>query len=69
LPARLRLTDPQRATLATIGKRLGRQALHVCFESAAHSGQMKARHQLLKRQRIAALVKGNVRTFNRRYEL
>jgi putative transposase len=27
LPARLRLTDPQRATLATIGKRLGRQAL------------------------------------------
>src|SRR5436305_10898003 len=27
LPARLRLTDPQRATLATIGKRLGHQAL------------------------------------------
>src|SRR3954451_2274271 len=27
LPDRLRLTDPQRATLATIGKRLGRQAL------------------------------------------
>jgi hypothetical protein len=27
LPARLRLTNPQRATLATIGKRLGRQAL------------------------------------------
>src|SRR4051794_38899217 len=27
LPARLRLTDPQRATLAAIGKRLGRQAL------------------------------------------
>src|SRR3954465_864894 len=27
LPTRLRLTDPQRATLATIGKRLGRQAL------------------------------------------
>src|SRR5436305_5482635 len=26
LPARLRLTDPQRATLGTIGKRLGRQA-------------------------------------------
>src|SRR4051794_14164343 len=27
LPARIRLTDPQRATLAEIGKRLGRQAL------------------------------------------
>src|SRR5438309_10666029 len=27
LLARVRLTDPQRATLATIGKRLGRQAL------------------------------------------
>jgi len=27
LPARVRLTDPQRATLAAIGKRLGRQAL------------------------------------------
>jgi putative transposase len=26
LPARLRLTDPQRATLAAMGKRLGRQA-------------------------------------------
>ena len=32
LPARLRLTDPQRATLATIGKRLARQALqHVAL--------------------------------------
>ncbi len=30
LPARVRLTDPQQATLAAIGKRLGRQALaHV----------------------------------------
>src|SRR3954468_8660726 len=30
LPAQVRLTDPQRATLAAIGKRLGRQALaHV----------------------------------------
>src|SRR5947209_10963462 len=30
LPARVRLTDPQRATLAAMGKRLGRQALaHV----------------------------------------
>src|SRR3954447_13923494 len=30
LPAGVRLTDPQRATLAAIGKRLGRQALaHV----------------------------------------
>src|SRR3954447_8986899 len=27
LPARVRLTDPQRTTLAAIGKRLGRQAL------------------------------------------
>src|SRR3954468_447419 len=27
LPARIRLTDPQRATLATIAKRLGRQVL------------------------------------------
>jgi putative transposase len=27
LPARLRLTNPQRSTLAEIGKRLGRQAL------------------------------------------
>src|SRR5438874_9198799 len=27
LPTRLRLTDPQRSTLAEIGKRLGRQAL------------------------------------------
>src|SRR5436305_11777821 len=27
LPPRVRLTDPQRATLAAIGKRLGRQAL------------------------------------------
>ena len=27
LPARLRLTDPQRSTLAEIGKRLGRKAL------------------------------------------
>src|SRR3954469_24827748 len=27
LPTRLRLTDPQRATLATIGKRLGRQGM------------------------------------------
>src|SRR3954470_5139259 len=27
LPARLRLTDPQRATLAAIARRLGRQAL------------------------------------------
>src|SRR3954462_8925723 len=32
LPARVRLTDPQRATLAAIGKRLGRQALeHVAM--------------------------------------
>ena len=30
LPARVRLTDPQRATLAAMGKQLGRQALaHV----------------------------------------
>src|SRR3954447_19072111 len=30
LPARVRSTDPQRATLAAIGKRIGRQALaHV----------------------------------------
>ena len=28
VPHRLRLTDPQRATLAEIGKRLGRKALH-----------------------------------------
>ena len=28
LPHRLRLTDPERATLAQIGKRLGRKALH-----------------------------------------
>src|SRR3954468_20270268 len=28
LPHRLRLTDPQRATLAELGKRLGRKALH-----------------------------------------
>jgi hypothetical protein len=27
LPKRLRLTDPQRSTLADIGKRLGRKAL------------------------------------------
>ena len=27
LPTRLRLTDPQRSTLAEIGKRLGRRAL------------------------------------------
>src|SRR5947209_14969199 len=27
LPTRIRLTDPQRATLAAIGKRLGREAL------------------------------------------
>jgi hypothetical protein len=27
--ARLRLTDPQRSTLAKIGKRLGRQALNL----------------------------------------
>jgi putative transposase len=27
LPARLRLSDPQRSTLAEIGKRLGRKAL------------------------------------------
>ena len=27
LPSRLRLTDPQRSTLAEIGKRLGRKAL------------------------------------------
>ena len=27
LPSRLRLTDPQRSTLAKIGKRLGRKAL------------------------------------------
>ena len=27
LPARLRLTDPERSTLAEIGKRLGRKAL------------------------------------------
>src|SRR3954465_10018791 len=32
LPARVRLTDPQRATLAAIGNRLGRQALeHVAM--------------------------------------
>ena len=32
LPARLRLTDPQRTMLTTIGKRLGRQALqHVAL--------------------------------------
>jgi putative transposase len=29
LPSRLRLTDPERATLAEIGKRLGRKALRV----------------------------------------
>src|SRR3954447_16742531 len=33
LPARVRLTDPQRATIAAIGKRLGRQALeHVALK-------------------------------------
>jgi putative transposase len=29
LPARLRLSDPERATLAGIGKRLGRKALQA----------------------------------------
>ena len=29
LPSRLRLTDPERATLAEIGKRLGRKALRA----------------------------------------
>src|SRR5258707_10784467 len=29
LPARMRLSDPERSTLAEIGKRLGRAALHV----------------------------------------
>src|SRR5215472_9240503 len=30
LPARLRLSDPERSTLAEIGKRLGRKALAQC---------------------------------------
>jgi putative transposase len=35
LPTRLRLTDPQRCTLAEIGKRLGRRALRqvACMPS------------------------------------
>jgi putative transposase len=34
LPARLRLADPQRSTLAEIGKRLGRQALEQVASEA-----------------------------------
>src|SRR3954453_20478135 len=34
LPSRLLLTDPQRSTLAVIGKRLGRQALHPVATAA-----------------------------------
>ena len=38
LPARLRLTDPQRSTLAEIGKRLGRKALQqvACVAKAQY---------------------------------
>src|SRR5436305_14576268 len=48
LPARLRLTDAQRSTLAEIGKRLGRQALQqvarVC-EAGHHPGLVSETHR------------------------
>ena len=39
LPTRLRLSDPERSTLAEIGKRLGRKALaHVAYVARYHFG-------------------------------
>ena len=42
LPARLRLTDPERSTLAEIGKRLGRKALKdaACSAKARYDSGM-----------------------------
>src|SRR5713226_5726145 len=37
LPARLRLSDPERATLAEIGKRLGRKALREVAQSRSRT--------------------------------
>ena len=44
LPSRLRLSDPQRSTLAEIGKRLGRKAL------ANVSSQIKRERELAIRE-------------------
>jgi hypothetical protein len=46
LPARLRLSDPERSTLAEIGKRLGRKALkEVAYcETGHHRGMVPAAH-------------------------
>ena len=47
LPTRLRLSDPERSTLAEIGKRLGRKALkRGCSysETGYHPGMVPAAH-------------------------
>ena len=44
LPKRLRLTDPQRSTLAEIGKRLGRKAF--CYLLVPTSRRRPVDHQL-----------------------
>jgi hypothetical protein len=46
LPSRLLLTDPERATLAVIGKRLGRQGLEPVASAAKRPHQGKG-NQLL----------------------
>ena len=48
LPARVRLSDPERSTLAEIGKRLGRKALSqvACVAKARHnSGLVSKAHR------------------------
>src|SRR5215471_10800106 len=47
LPARLRLSDPERCTLAEIGKRLGRQALKkvACVATRQHPRLVPAAHR------------------------
>ena len=43
LPARLRLSDPERSTLAEIGKRLGWAALQQCRSQIESSGSQPSR--------------------------
>jgi putative transposase len=50
LPSRLRLTNPQRSTLAAIGKRLGRQALQQVASVARPETILAWYHKLIARK-------------------
>jgi hypothetical protein len=47
LPARLRLSDPERRTLAEIGKRLGRKALEKVACGAKPEAVLQKRRELV----------------------